>query len=66
MPVWIKKGCPGFLTPQVGRPAAVTGVDGGEGWGGGGGGGGSRCRVSIIRKGNVTLSNLRNSPVACR
>ena len=26
--------------------------------------GGSRCRMSIIRKGNVLLSNLRNSPVA--
>ena len=59
MPVWIKKGCPGFLTPQVGRPAGDRG-----GWGGGGGG--SRCRVSIIRKGNVALSKLRNSPVACR
>ena len=20
MPVWIKNGCPGFLTPQIGRP----------------------------------------------
>ena len=26
--------------------------------------GGFRCRMSIIRKGNVALSNLRNSPVA--
>ena len=26
--------------------------------------GGSRCRMSIIRKGNVALSNLRNIPVA--
>ena len=36
-------------------------------WGGGGGGGwmgGSRCRMSIIRNGNVALSNLRNIPVA--
>ena len=21
--LWIKKGCPGFLTPQVGRPASI-------------------------------------------
>ena len=27
-------------------------------------GGGSRCRMSIIRNGNVALSNLRNIPVA--
>ena len=27
-------------------------------------GGGSRCRMSIIRKGNVALSNLRNTTVA--
>ena len=33
--------------------ASIGGVDGG-----------SRCRMSIIRKGNVALSNLRNSPVA--
>ena len=26
--------------------------------------GGSRCRMSIIRNGNVALSNLRNTPVA--
>ena len=26
--------------------------------------GGSRCRMLIIRKGNVALSNFRNTPVA--
>ena len=29
-----------------------------------GGGGGGRCRMSIIRKGNVTLSDLRKPHVA--
>ena len=32
--------------------------------GSGGGGGGSPCRMSILRNGNVTLSNLRNPHVA--
>ena len=33
---------------------------------GGGGGWASPCRMSIIRNGNVTLSNLRKPPVAFR
>ena len=42
------------------------GVGGWVGWWGGGGGvdGGSLCRKSIIRNGNVALSNLRKRHVA--